>query len=124
MSEVTLKTSTGNIQIVGMNRNQAGSLLQRIMTPVKEPTSHQAWGGKELCAVVTHQVHGLDLAASEVEREAIEASGGHYVPFIKRDNIWWKLDSGTGHIVIENPFYNQISSVHDDGYSVNIFFFK
>jgi hypothetical protein len=124
MSEVFLKTSTGSLQIVTINRNQAGSLLLRVMTPVKEPTSHQAWAGKKLCAVITHQVHGLDLAASEVEREAIEASGGHYVPFIKKEDIWWKLDSGTGHIVMENPFDHQISSVHHDGYSIIIFFFK
>ena len=54
MSDVMLKTSPGDLQIVGINRNQEGSLLKRIMTPVKDPTSHQAWGGKELCAIVSH----------------------------------------------------------------------
>ena len=89
-----------------------------------EPTPHKAWSNKDLHAVITHEVHGLGQDISVEERTVMESSGGHYVPFIKKGGTWWKLDSGSGNIVMENPFTNQILSRSEDGKSVILLFFK
>ena len=109
-STLALQPSPGQVQIVGLARNQFGRLDRRIVTPVQEPASHPAWRDKNLCAVVVHEVHSGE-----------QESGGHWIPFIKRDS-WTvgQLDSGSGLIVHENPFLNQICCI--DYYSfVNIF---
>ena len=119
----TLKALPGQLHVIAINRNIDG-IHRRIVTPVIEPAPHKAWDNKDLRAVITHEVHGFGRDIGMEERRVIESSGGHYIPYIKKENTWWKLDSGTGKIVIENPFINQITSNTEDGKSIIVFFFK
>ena len=123
LADTALRALPGQLHVIAINRNING-IHRRIVTPVIEPAPHKAWGNKELRAVITHEVHGLGQDIDMEERRVIESSGGHYIPYIKKGNIWWKLDSGTGKIVIVNPFINQITSNTEDGKSIILFFFK
>ena len=64
----------------------------------------------------------LETGLQMVEAELVETVGAEtMLHFSDLGQMKNPGDSGTGHIVMENPFTNQISSVHHDGYSINIF---
>ena len=88
----TTRIQQGQHFIVWVNRNDNN--VSKIISPIAEPADHDPiWGGNH-CHVVLDHAGNLPVA-------------GHWFTFIKRNRLWWKVDTGSQQPVQENPFLNQ-----------------
>ena len=92
----------GELLLLQVTRNQN-------QTPLQEPASESAWGGRRLLAVATHRGAGS------------RSAGGHWRCHVRQGSIWWKLDSlpvGGERPEQCNPFLQQ------DTYKICMLAFK
>ena len=90
------QTLPGQNMIVWVNRN-ANNV--KVMSPIAEPPDNDPlWGGK-MCHVVIAHVGNHPV-------------GGHWLTFVKRNNIWWKVDTDVQQPVQDNPFMTQSAQTH------------
>jgi hypothetical protein len=77
----------GEIMLVRLNR-EFGAI-----NPIAEPPDDDpAWPDMDLVGAVTHSGGGA------------RGGRGHWVTYIRRNQIWWCIDTQTNNIVPINPF--------------------
>ena len=105
----TTHIQQGRHLIVWINRNRNN--IDKIISPVAEPNNSQAWGGK-LCQIVLAHCGNLPIA-------------GHWLTFIRRSGVWWKVDTDSRQPVQENPFLHQARAGSTSSpYTIDILIFS
>ena len=85
----------GQNLIIWVNRNNGN--MAKNMVSIAEPTDNDPlWGGNRCHVVLTHVGHN--------------PVAGHWIAFIKRGSVWWKVDTDTQNPVQQNPFVRQFRS--------------
>ena len=110
-----LSTAPGETLCLHVARNHVGIIngQGKVLTPLQLlPDNHAEWPGMCLKAVLAHREQG--------ER----GEGRHWIAYLKVQNIWWKTDSASAHILQGDPFQQQINpTLSQRGFSLDVLLF-
>ena len=95
------------------HRKMFSGWCARHLTPLQLlPDNHAEWPGMCLKAVLAHREQG--------ER----GEGRHWIAYLKVQNIWWKTDSASAHILQGDPFQQQINpTLSQRGFTLDVLLF-
>ena len=100
----------GQNLITWVNRNNNN--IDKIMSPIAEPADNDPLWGRKRCHVVLAHAGNLPVA-------------GHWLAFVKRGGVWWKVDTDASHPVQENPFLSQaMQGGNTNSYTIDIVIFS
>ena len=97
------------------------SLIQGWLLVFKVKVKVERPADKKISISETKQIYGCCFEEKElvcVLAHRGSSSGGHWVPYRKVEDVWWRLDSLKSHVVQENPFEKQ------DSQNIEIMMFK
>ena len=58
------------------------------------------------------------------ERRGERGEGRHWIAYLKVQNIWWKTDSASAHILQGDPFQQQINpTLSQRGFTLDVLLF-
>ena len=110
-----LSTAPGETLCLHVARNHVGIIngQGKVLTPLQLlPDNHAEWPGMCLKAVLAHREQG--------ER----GEGRHWIAYLKVQNIWWKTDSASAHILQGDPFQQQINpTLSQRGFTLDVLLF-
>ena len=92
---------------LGRNLSEGGVRV-KVLTPVQNP-GPMGVNGQQCTALIAHL--GTDTGS------------GHYIPFVRENNVWWRAEYRGSDLTMENPFTSQIVGNNRSGYTIDILFF-
>ena len=92
---------------LGRNLSEGGVRV-KVLTPVQN-LDQMGLNGQQCTALIAHL--GRDPGS------------GHYIPFVRENNIWWRAEFRGSDLTMENPFTGQMTGNNRSGYTIDILFF-